>query len=60
MRKLLCRLGLHWPIDICHYYFTDIVSGLPVYKGRCSCGREFMTNGRWHFFRVETGISKKR
>lgn len=43
MYKLLCRIGIHKPIKGFTFSFTDVISGKPVYRGRCACGRQWLT-----------------
>jgi hypothetical protein len=35
-----------------HYNFTDGITGQRVYNWRCSCGKAFMSTGRWSGFVV--------
>jgi hypothetical protein len=43
IKKFLCRIGWHIPKkEMCD--FVDAVDGREVWKGHCSCGREFLHN----------------
>jgi len=55
LRRLMCRLGLHWPMmRVERLRFRDIVSGEAVGLYRCACGRHlWMATGEWATFRVE-------
>lgn len=44
MKSILCRLGLHYPINYKNskILFDNAVTGNPVLVGRCPCGKEWM------------------
>ncbi|MGH7974824.1 MAG: hypothetical protein ACREBR_04815 [bacterium] len=48
----ILKFHWHWPLTLIESMFIDIVSGETVFRGRCECGKEFMTNGRWETFKV--------
>lgn len=50
--KIGCKIGLHWPMRLVEYFFTDIVVGKPVYQALCPCGRAWMVGSRYPFFKV--------
>ena len=53
--KILCKLGIHRPLTIKEFNFTDIVSHKSVRNAQCPCGKEWMTDSlnRWFGFKVE-------
>ena len=56
-----CKLGWHRPLFGHEQLFRDMISGKPVYKAKCSCGREHMVDstGGYSGFTFETKASKK-
>jgi hypothetical protein len=60
MKNLLCKLGLHRPINIPTISsFVDVVAGTPIYIGKCSCGKTWMTEGKWFGSKVEKTVIKE-
>ena len=44
MKKLLCRIGIHWLVNHTHN-FIDKVSGKTVYNTECDiCGKKYMSD----------------
>jgi hypothetical protein len=54
MKPILCKIGLHWPLQRKRRAFTDVVSGRPFYICQCNCGKWWMAEGRYSLFKVET------
>lgn len=50
--KLLCRLGIHWPLELIEPYFVDRASNKMIYQAKCACGRNYTTEGKYSPFRV--------
>jgi hypothetical protein len=48
--KLLCKIGLHWPLKIKSCSFIDKVSGKEVFNAECSCGKQWLTDGIFGLF----------
>lgn len=44
VEDLWCKIGWHRPLRHHTYLFTDVVSGLKVYKCECPCGKQWMTD----------------
>lgn len=42
MKRILCRLGIHWPVSVDKTLFVDIVNGQEVFEGQCGCGKMWM------------------
>lgn len=61
MYKLICCVGLHVPRKSIAFSFADIVSGKAVYRGRCDCGRCWLTDepGRLFGFKVAVELEGK-
>ena len=52
LSKLFYKLSGGRPMNILSHYFTDAVTGEPVYRCRDKFGRRWMANGKWSWFRV--------
>lgn len=52
--NLLCKLGLHWPLQREVKAFTDAVSGKQVWLCRCNCGTDWLAEGRYSLFKVKS------
>lgn len=50
--SILCKIGLHWPLHRKKKAFTDRVSHKPVYLTQCNCGKYWLAEGRYKFFKV--------
>ena len=48
-RVKLCCIGIHGPLRGHEYRFTDVVSGLMVFRARCPCGQVWLTDSRLPF-----------
>lgn len=53
MKKLLCKIGLHWLKNHSHR-FTDLVSRKPIYFADCECGKKWLVDSKIPFlgFRI--------
>lgn len=50
---ILCKIGIHRPLKILNSLFTDTVTGKTVRTSKCSCGKEWMTDGgKWFGFKI--------
>ncbi len=58
--RLLCWLGIHWPLNTTHWAFTDVVSGKDVFHAHCACGKQWLTDGipGYFGFRVKSRREK--
>lgn len=56
--NILCRIGIHRPLKIGSYLFTDHVSGDTVREAVCSCGKNWMTTSVFGWFGYKTQRSK--
>lgn len=58
--NILCKLGIHRPLKIGRYLFTDRVVGKMVRVAECPCGKKWMTDSdnRWFSYRIpkSTGV----
>jgi hypothetical protein len=59
--KILCKVGLHWPMAGHVFFFTDRVEGIPIYDCHCPCGRTWMVANKQRYprYKVETKFYNK-
>lgn len=57
---LLCKLGIHGPLNSHEYWFFDTAKGKAVYQVKCPCGKSWLTvNNKWFDFKL-MGPKRKR
>ena len=52
-KPLLCRVGLHWPLQRKFKAFKHKVNHKPVYFCQCNCRKYWLAEGRYKFFKLE-------
>jgi len=48
--KWLCKIGIHRPLKILGFNFTDAVSYRKVYDAKCRCGLKWLTDSAYGWF----------
>lgn len=59
MYKFLCGIGFHTPNKNLCFSFTDVVSGKPVYRGHCACGKQWLTDKPGHLFGFKLAVKQE-
>ncbi len=56
IKKITCKLGLHWFMVGHEPDFTDRVSGKIIYLAKCPCGQHWLvdTTSRFPMFKVKS------
>lgn len=50
LSDILCKLGIHRPLNIKHCQFIDTVTHKEVFEAYCPCGKRFLTDSVWGWF----------
>lgn len=55
LKKISCKIGLHWPMSKHVFKFVDDIAGDMIYYAVCPCGKTWRieTKGKYPIFKKE-------